>query len=56
MSRRNVLAAFTRIREAAEAHMDELDALGHVWAEETVTDLSVHRGHPHVEVIKFNRP
>lgn len=50
-----VLDAFTRVREAAEAHMDELDALGHTWEEETVTNVSVHRGHPVVKVAKFNK-
>lgn len=48
-----VLAAFTRIREAAEAYMDERDRAGLGWVEETVTDVSVHRGLPHVEVIPF---
>ncbi len=51
----DLLAAFTRVREAAEAHMDELDALGHAWEEETVTNVSVHRGHPVVKVVKFNK-
>ena len=31
MTHQDVLTSFTRIREAAEAHMDEL---GHGWAEE----------------------
>lgn len=55
MTNHEVLASFTRIREAAEAHMDERDELGHGWAEESVTDVAVHRGHPHVKVVKFNR-
>lgn len=55
MAPSDVLAAFTRVRKAAEAHMDELDALGLAWEEETVTNVSVHRGHPVVKVVKFNK-
>ncbi|GAC85263.1 hypothetical protein GP2_032_00330 [Gordonia paraffinivorans NBRC 108238] len=55
MTHWEVLASFTRIRETAEAYMDELDELGHGWVEESVTDVAVHRGYPHVKVIKFNR-
>lgn len=36
MTNHELLTSFTRIREAAEAHMDELDELGHGWAEESV--------------------
>lgn len=49
------LAAFTRIREAAETYMEEMDALDLSWAEETVTDVCVHKGHPTVQVSKFNK-
>lgn len=55
MTHQDVLTSFTRIREAAEAHMDELDELGHGWAEESVTDVAVHRGHPHVKIVKVSR-
>lgn len=55
VTRPEVVRSFTRIREAAETYMDELDELGLGWAEETVTDVAVHRGHPHVKVVKFNR-
>lgn len=49
------LAAFTRIREAAETYMEEMDALDLGWSEETVTDVCVHKGHPTVQVCKFNK-
>jgi hypothetical protein len=49
------LAAFTRIREAAETYMEEMDALDLGWSEETVTDVCVHKGHPTVSVCKFNK-
>lgn len=55
MTTTEVLAAFTRVREAAESHMEERDALGLGWSEETVTDVSVHQGHPRVRVVQFNR-
>jgi hypothetical protein len=50
-----VLAAFTRVREAAEAYMNERDRAGLGWAEETVTDISTHKGLPEVKVIPFTR-
>lgn len=49
-------SGLTRVRETAEAHMDEMDQLGHGWSEETVTEVAVHRGHPHVKVVKFTKP
>lgn len=50
-----VLAACTRIRRAAERHMDEHDALGLAWDEEGVTSASAHKGHPQVKVVTFNK-
>jgi hypothetical protein len=52
---RDVLDALTRIRESAEAHMDERDRERLGWTEETVTEICSHRGLPHVKVIPFNR-
>jgi hypothetical protein len=51
----DVLAAFTRVREAAETHMEQRDALGLGWSEEAVTEVSIHQGHPRVRVVQFNR-
>lgn len=50
-----LLGAFTRIREAAEAHMDERDREQLGWSEETVTEVCTHRGLPFVKVVPFNR-
>jgi hypothetical protein len=50
-----VLEAFTRIRVAAETHMDQRDTDGLGWSEETVTEVCSHRGLPVVNVIPFNR-
>ncbi len=50
-----LLNAFTRIRVAAETHMDDRDLAGLGWTEETVTELAIHRGAPAVEVVQFNR-
>ena len=44
-----------RIRAAAALYMDERDAAGLGWSEESVTDVAVHRGQPEVEVVQFNR-
>jgi hypothetical protein len=51
----NVVDAMARIRAAAEAYMDERDVAGLGWAEESVTDVAVHKGQPEVEVVQFNR-
>jgi hypothetical protein len=50
-----VLSAFTRIRSAAENHMDERDRRRIGWSEETVTEVCSHQGLPQVRVIPFNR-
>jgi len=50
-----VLDAFTRIRHAAETHMDERDRGLLGWSEETVTEVCSHQGLPQVQVIPFNR-
>jgi hypothetical protein len=55
MSGHDVLGAFTRVREAAEQHMDERDRERLGWSEETVTEVCSHRGQPEVQVIPFTR-
>lgn len=50
-----VLAAFTRIRQAAETYMDKRDLAGDGWNEEVVTALAVTEGRPQVDVVEFNR-
>jgi len=50
-----LLAACTRIRRAAEEFMDERDLVGLGWDEESVTNVSIHRGLPEVRVVQFNR-
>ncbi|MEP6762545.1 MAG: hypothetical protein ABJA93_14415 [Sporichthyaceae bacterium] len=55
MNRSEVLDAFTRIRVAAETHMDERDRERLGWSEETVTEVCSHQGLPVVTVIPFNR-
>lgn len=50
-----VLDAFTRVRVAAEQHMDERDHADLGWAEESVTDAAIHKGLPQVQVVQFNR-
>ena len=47
--------AFTRIRAAAEKHMDDRDSHGHGWDEETVTGVSTHKGAPQVKVTYFTK-
>lgn len=48
-----LLEAFHRIRVADEMHMDELDALGVGWTEETVTEVAIHKGTPFVKAVPF---
>ncbi|GAB3428387.1 DUF6615 family protein [Flindersiella endophytica] len=55
MSGNDVLGAFTRIREAAEQHMDERERRKLDWSEETVTEVCSHMGYPEVRVIPFTR-
>lgn len=55
MSRSEVLDAFTRIRVAAETHMDHRDRERLGWSEETVIEVCSHQGLPVVTVIPFNR-
>ncbi|NPD06542.1 hypothetical protein HN031_17845 [Nocardioides sp. zg-1308] len=55
MGKTEVLEAFTRIRVAAEAHMDDRDRARVGWSEETVTEVCSHQGLPVVTVIPFNR-
>jgi hypothetical protein len=50
-----LLKAMTQIRVAAEIYMDERDSAELGWAEETVTDIAVHKGQPTVQVVQFNR-
>jgi hypothetical protein len=50
-----LLSAFGRVRVAAEQYMDERDRAGLGWAEESVTDIAVHKGLPEVQVVQFNR-
>jgi hypothetical protein len=50
----DVLAAMTRIRIAAEGHMDDRDLAGLGWTEETVTEVCIHQGFPEVKVVQFN--
>ena len=35
--------------------MDERDLAGLGWAEESVTDVAVHKGRPEVQVVQFSR-
>lgn len=49
-----LLDAFARVRVAAEDHMDERDKLGLPWSEESVTEISTHKGAPEVQVVPFN--
>ncbi|MAY94944.1 hypothetical protein [uncultured Nocardioides sp.] len=55
MSGQDVLDAFTRIRCAAETHMDHRDRERLGWSEETVTEACTNQGLPQVKVIPFNR-
>jgi len=50
-----VLDAFGRVRVAAEQYMDERDRTELGWAEESVTDVAVHKGLPEVRVVQFDR-
>jgi hypothetical protein len=50
-----LLDAFGRVRDTAERYMDERDRAGLGWVEESVTDISIHKGLPHVRVTQFNR-
>lgn len=45
-----LLAVCTRIRRAVEEFMDERDVVGLGWDEESVTNVSIHRGLPEVRV------
>jgi hypothetical protein len=55
MSTVELLGACTRVRVAAEDHMDGRDRAGLGWAEESVTDAAVHQGLPELRVVQFNR-
>lgn len=55
MSALGLLDAFTRVRVAAEEHMDERDRADLGWGEESVTDTAAHRGLPELRVVQFNR-
>jgi uncharacterized protein DUF6615 len=50
-----LLDAFGRVRDTAQRYMDERDRAGLGWAEEAVTDISIHKGLPDVRVVQFNR-
>jgi hypothetical protein len=51
----DLLAAFTRIRTAAEEFMDDRDLARLGWSETSVTDVAIHRGSPEVSVVQFNQ-
>jgi hypothetical protein len=51
----SLLDAFTRIRTAAERHMDDRDSKDLGWVEETVTDIAIGEGMPFVKPVQFNR-
>lgn len=50
-----LLEACTRIRAAAERHMDDRDRKDLGWVEEPVTDVAIGEGIPFVKPVQFNR-